>query len=380
MGQIGPSGFLAQFLIGSYSFGPVGPDPGTSLRTPGRNFRISNVKSLAQVPLYISGPTQIMEEMKEFLRLSDLSQYVNVFNDMGYDSLTHLFRMGHKELVDLRQITSMKPGHFARFVRSIRENVTATRNEASHPRGSMSQIPVSDAPSDVAQLGPIPVGPIPVGPTAVIMAARDGVAQNGPNEIGPQEFDDGPLLQVYDHWKKARVASLNHSTIQGCSIMANDKKSGGKYKVLGCRSVLSKKKAREEDDGPPCPYVLFWSQDKKGDWKLNQAKSILRHKPFCCSGQAVTQMELLQDDKFIRTQRLAKSSTGKAAAKSALSSHGRLAGSVKDYTARRARNTIKHSNDVDYDDDWSKLNEWGQKFMQLNPQCIFDLEKDEENR
>ena len=70
----------------------------------------------------------------------------------------------------------------------------------------------------------------------------------------------------------------------------------------------------------------------------------------------------------------------KAAAESALCSHGRLTGSVKDFTARRARNTIKHSNDVDYDDDWSKLNEWGQKFMQLNPQCIFDLEKDEENR
>ena len=38
------------------------------------------------------------------------------------------------------------------------------------------------------------------------------------------------------------------------------------------------------------------------------------------------------------------------------------------------------SYDETYDDDWSKLNEWGQKFMELNPQCIFDLEKDEENR
>ena len=55
-------------------------------------------------------------------------------------------------------------------------------------------------------------------------------------------------------------------------------------------------------------------------------------------------------------------------------------GSVKEYTARRARNTIKHFNDVDYEDDWSKLNEWGHKFMALNPQCMFDLEKDEENR
>ena len=197
-----------------------------------------------------------MEEMKEFLRLSDLSQYVNVFQDMGYDSLTHLFRMGHKELVALMQITSMKPGHFARLVRNIKENKP---NEASHPRGSMSQIPVSDAPSDVAQLGPIPVGPIPVGPT-VIMAASAGVAQNGPNEIGPHEFNDGPLLQIYDDWKKARVASLNHSIIQGCSMMAHNTKSGGKYKVLGCRSVLSKKKLRElrdADDGPKCPYILY---------------------------------------------------------------------------------------------------------------------------
>ena len=353
-----------------------------------------------------------MKEMKEFLRLSDLSQYVDVFQDMGYDNLDHLFSMNRSELMDLRQIVNMKPGHFARLLRSIQENATATPNAAIHPRESMSQIPVSVAPSDVAQVGPIPVGPIPVGPTVimaardgaaqvgpipvgpnpvgpnpvgpnpvgptVIMAARDGAAQVGPNEVGSQEFYDGPLLQVYDHWKWARVASLNHSTYQGCSTMLDNNKSGGKYKVLGCRSVLSKKKLRDEDDGPKCPYILYWSRDKKSEWKLNQDKSVLRHMPFCCSGQTVTRAELLHDEEFVRTQRLAKSSTGKAAAKSALSSHGRLAGSVTDFTARRARNTIKHFNDVDYEDDWSKLNEWGQKFMQLNPQCMFDL--DEENR
>ena len=320
-----------------------------------------------------------MKEMKEFLRLSDLSQYEVVFEDMGYDSVEHIFRMTHKELMDLRQITNMKPGHFARLLSGIKQaQVTATPNEARHPRASMSQIPVSDAPADVAQIGPIPFGPIEVGPTA-IMAARDGVAQNGPNEVGPQEVD-GPLLKVYDDWQKARVASLNHSTNLGCSAMSDNKKSGGKYKVLRCRSVLSKKKVRDEDDGPKCAYMLLWSEDKKGDWKLNQDKSILRHMPFCSSGQCVTRIELLHDEGFIRNQRLAKASTGKAAAESALCSHGRLAGSVKDFTARRARNTIKHSNDVDYDDDWSKLNEWGQKFMEMNPHCIFDLEKDEENR
>ena len=78
--------------------------------------------------------------MEEFLRLFDLSQYANVFQDMGYDSLSHLFLMTHKELTDLRQFTRMKPGHFARLLAGIEQvNVTATPNEASHPRGSMSQ-------------------------------------------------------------------------------------------------------------------------------------------------------------------------------------------------------------------------------------------------
>ena len=149
---------------------------------------------------------------------------MDVFQEMGYDNLDHLFRMNRSELMDLRQIVNMKPGHFARLLRSIQENATATPNAAIHPRESMSQIPVSVAPSDVAQVGPIPVGPIPVGPT-VIMAARDGAAQVGPNEVGSQEFYDGPLLQVYDHWKWARVASLNHSTYQGCSTMLDNNKS-----------------------------------------------------------------------------------------------------------------------------------------------------------
>jgi len=314
-----------------------------------------------------------MEEMKDFLRLSDLSQYAVVFEEMGYDSVDHLVGMSQKELMVLRQFTKMKPGHFARLLSSIQESrAPATPSEASYPSASMSQIPVSDAPSDVAQIGPIEIGP-------TVLAVRDGVVQIGPNEIGPNEVDR-PLLKVYESWKKARVASLNHSTNLGCSAMSDNKKSGGRYKILRCRSVLSKKKATDEDDGPKCEYILVWSKDKKGDWKLNQDKSILRHISFCNSGQWVTQTELLHDEEFIRSQRLGKLSTGKAAAQLALSSNGRLAGSVKPRTARRARNTIKHFNDVDYDDDWSKLNEWGHKFMDLNPQCLFHLEKDEENR
>ena len=159
---------------------------------------------------------------------------------------SHLVGMAHKDLMDLRQITKMKPGHFARLLSSIQEaRVPATPSESIYPSASMSQIPVpipvSDAPSDVAQLGPIQVGP------TVLMAVRDGVAQIGPNEIGPNEVD-APLLKVYDSWPKARVASLNHSTHLGCSAMLDNKKSGGRYKTVRCRTALSKKKKESDED------------------------------------------------------------------------------------------------------------------------------------
>ena len=319
--------------------------------------------------------------MRDFLRLADLSQYAVVFEDMGYDSVNHLLCMSHKELMDLRQITNMKHGHFARLLSSVEEaRAPATASEASYPSTSVSSNLEGDSPSDLAQLGPIEVGP------RVIVAPRDGVAQSGAAQLGVAQISfelnevDRPLLKEYNAWALARVASYNHSTHLSCSAMMDNKSSGGRYKIVRCRTVLSKKRASGEDGGPKCPYMLKWSRDKKGDWKLNLGHSILRHMPFCSSGQRVTQMELLHDENFIRNQRLGKLSTGKAAAESALSSHGRMAGSVKDFTARRARNTINHFNDKDYDDDWSKLNEWGQKFMELNPQCLFDLEKDEENR
>ena len=113
---------------------------------------------------------------------------------------------------------------------------------------------------------------------------------------------------------------------------------------------------------------------------MNWEKSNLEHKDFCESGQIVNKLQLVHDPEFVKSQKLGKLSTGKEAVKLALGSNGRLAGSVKEHTARRARNTIKHYNANDYDDDWSKLNEWGQQFMEMNPQSIFHLEKDDDGR
>ena len=120
-----------------------------------------------------------MEEMRDFLRLADLSQYAVVFEDMGYDSVNHLLRMSHKELMDLRQITNMKHGHFARLLSSVEEaRAPATASEASYPSTSVSSNLEGDSPSDLAQLGPIEVGP------RVIVAPRDGVAQSGAAQLG----------------------------------------------------------------------------------------------------------------------------------------------------------------------------------------------------
>ena len=168
--------------------------------------------------------------------------------------------------------------------------------------------------------------------------------------------------------------------------MLDNKASGGRRKVLRCRTALSKKKRNttdnaeeDEDDGPNCPHMLLWTKDCKGNWTLNQEKSITYHRPFCNSGQIVTKFELLRDPEFVKAQKLGKLSTGKEAAKLALGIAGRMSGSVKEHTARRARNTLKHFDLNDYDDDWSKLNEWGHKYMEMNPESRFHLEPDESN-
>ena len=51
-----------------------------------------------------------------------------------------------------------------------------------------------------------------------------------------------------------------------------------------------------------------------------------------------------------------------------------MAGSVQDYTARRALNKIKQCTDKDYDQDWSTMAEWGREFERINPGVRFILE------
>ena len=340
-----------------------------------------------------------MEEMKEFLRDASLSMYSGIFEDMGYDCLDHLLNMTSENLLELKQLVNMKQGHFVRMKATITNwRVPVTPSTSSTPSTPTSSVSMAPSPQldTVADEGPHEMGPHEVGPHEM------GPHEMGPHEMGPDPSTDGPinaspsqltpkaqkpsLRQAYKKWSQARLASLQHSTKSGCSAMLDNKASGGRRKVLRCRTALSKKKKNtadnaeeDEDDRPNCPHMLLWTKDCQGVWTLNQEKSITHHRPFCNSGQIVTKFELLRDPEFVKAQKLGKLSTGKEAAKLALGLGGRMSGSVKEHTARRARNTLKHYDLNDYDDDWSKLNEWGHKYMELNPESRFHLEKDESN-
>ena len=75
--------------------------------------------------------------------------------------------------------------------------------------------------------------------------------------------------------------------------------------------------------------------------------------------------------------------TGKQAAKTAVGRGGRLDGSVKSRTAKRASNDVKRFHDKDYDEDWSKLKPWGDDYERLNrapAMSRFDIKLDDQRR
>ena len=342
-----------------------------------------------------------MDQVREFLQEMSLTFYADNFEEMGYDDLDYLLGMGPNELLQLQGLIKMRPGHFAKFKARIEEYqsmATPSTGSGSTPRTPMSSASVDPSQEDLGPMLPSGIPPsfgpaLPMGPNFMLglsgmlgpsgmlglsgMLGPSGILGPNGRMLGPDEM---PLTKVYTTWSEARLVSLEYSTKKGCSCMLDYNKSGGRRKVFLCRTAISKKRKRTPDERI-CDHKLLWTKSKQGDWKLNLAKSKLEHLPFCNSGQTITQFELVNDPKFVRSQHWGKLSTGKAAASLALGGdNGRLSGAVREHTARRARNTLKHYNETDYDEDWSKLNEWGHKFMEMNPECRFHLEKDSENR
>ena len=297
-----------------------------------------------------------MDKVKHLLEQANIAQYLDKFQQKGYDDLADILSMGEKDLKELAQHTEMFPGH----LRRLRNTITAIRNAVPTPKPGEECVDMP-TPKPGAECVDIPPS----------------------SSASSSKFELKPCYKERD---EVKLASLKHSCNQGCSCMIDNDKSGGKCRIYRCRSVLSKKlKATREDaadPSPACQYKLHWSWNKKGRyWKLNTKKSHLEHMPFCCSGQHVTKFELVNDPSFVKHANLSKNVTGKAAAREALGgSSGRVAGSVKSYTAKRAVNDVKHFWKNDYQHDWNKLRAWGKEYERKNPQGKFHIETDTEER
>ena len=198
--------------------------------------------------------------------------------------------------------------------------------------------------------------------------------------LGAQTQIKRRLQRVCQTYKQVKLVSYNHSNDVSASCLVDSKKSGSRAKIFRCRTVLSRK-FLTEDMGPipVCKYLLHWTKKKTG-WHLNEEKSTLDHVPFCLSGERVTTFQLAADPEFVKHCSIEKHSTGKGAAKHALGGkRARIAGSVTDHTARRARLSIQRFNNKDYNDDWCKLAQWGRVWKRLNPRSLCIIKKDYDN-
>ena len=103
--------------------------------------------------------TKKMEEAKLLLQDAALSGYTVVFEEMGYDDLGHLLAMNPEELLELKDMVNMLPGHFARLKRTI----TSWRLKTATPSVSTVSTPGSPSSSVPSTVGP-DVGADAMGP------------------------------------------------------------------------------------------------------------------------------------------------------------------------------------------------------------------------
>ena len=224
--------------------------------------------------------------------------------------------------------------------------------------------------------------PLPLLPLLQLNPLSKGPDKTNSEGPGVSVTKDLPVLkQVHYTWAQARLASYEFSTRCGCKALLDNKNCGGKRKIIRCSSVLSKNSkgpgdSEEQEEKIPCPHKLYWKKNKGSgeQWVLDTGKSHLGHIPFCNSVQKTTRMELVHDEKFINHVHTTKKVTGSSAANISLGgTSGRMDGSVKSRTARRAANDVMKYHDKDYKEDWSKLEGWKREYERKNPQsrCVF---------
>ena len=294
-----------------------------------------------------------MDDVRYLLRECSLEHYATTFEALGYNDVIRFLDMTGVEYHHLAQVAGMSHLEVLRLSVKVRDII----QEFDQP---WSKSPVADEANAAAG------------------------HMEGTNVAGHIEgTSKGPEIPSFKTFPELKIWSLKHSTLQNCSAMVDVRNSGSRSKVYRCRSVLSEKVIDLTDDDPIlCPYVLHWNFAKKrGTWKLNRVRSCLVHVPHCPSGQYVTASALAQDEQFIKHVNTSKAVSSKSAAHAALGgASGLMDGSIPRYTAWRAVKRVRQTTDKDYDDDWSKLAQWGRSFESTNPGSRFDCEADDENR
>ena len=330
-----------------------------------------------------------MEHVEVFLNRIGLGQYAQAFEDSGYTSLRVLWNMDAADFAIFGNYVGMLSGHLQLLKTVIFTMKKGARRVSQQTENRQNTVPYlsfgrnNNAISN-GSVGPAndPVGfvhdDVSAGPTPAATAAAAAAVPAKPTKRKASHH----IQPVCKTSKEVRIQSLQHSTQQLASAM-RDNKSGGKRIIYRCASVLSKSMQNNmgpnEADAPPkCDYCLYWGKKKDGSFHLNRQKSTLKHVPMCVAPQKVTRTELLADPKFVRHSMQHDLVSGKIAAKNALGEGGRLDGSVHKRTAKRASNDVKRYHDKDYDEDWSKLRQWGREYERKNNNSRFLLQINEE--
>ena len=120
-----------------------------------------------------------MEDVKELLEDAALEIYVEVFENLGYDSLDHLLKMDPSALLDLKRLAKMREGHFVRLQTTINNwSVRLTPSTAS-------------APTTPRSVGPAEMGPLHMGPAAAAMGPSRAMNLGPTTDLGPTDLPNG---------------------------------------------------------------------------------------------------------------------------------------------------------------------------------------------
>ena len=284
-----------------------------------------------------------------------LWNYWEEFTEMGYSHAHHFINVP-KEKLHQQVVNELFLGEVA--FEALWKAIKALPEVATRAR--------------TATVPTVPTGPTLRVPTGSNVAPAVAVVESPETYTGIKLF--------YRTVEQLKVDTYKHSSLQGCSCMRDNKRSGSRCVIFGCRTSLSKKAQFQEDtSGPPCMYRMVWRK-RKGQWYLCDEESHVYHKEFCHSGQITRQVELKVNKDFAKSIQNSRRNTAKYAMKHALELAGKMAGSVSAHVARRAKNHVLNHSACYYADDFCKMKKWARDFQDLNPGSKAEVDVDDQGR